>query len=343
MKILITGMNKNQCTFDFYLSQQLQVVQSHYSLIRCLRDMGHEVDQRHVEIGEELDDYDEVIVFIHNPSGFAGFVYNALWAIHKKPNCILAFDDWQTDSIYKGLLDLQNIEKLFRPYVKDSHKNVPNNIESYTDVLLGALQKIDSKTNKMLISAFAGGDSGLVIEYPSELLYTYNPNPYHLNRQPEVSSLFPEPKQKVFNFAGLVQDKTKKWLKSQEINNTNWELKLYGSRKDGQDRVTEDQMVNIYSQQWGILMAGYFHAGSGWWRARPLQVADAGSILIGDPKEMMLYYQDEKLANIRAIDLINLSDSELEALALAQRNALYQHHPLDKTVQQKELNKCLIS
>jgi hypothetical protein len=343
MKILITGMNKNQCTFDFYLSQQLQVVPSHYSLIRCLRDMGHEVDQRHVEIGEELDDYDEVIVFIHNPSGFAGFVYNALWAIHKKPNCILAFDDWQTDSIYKGLLDLQNIEKLFRPYVKDSHKNVPNNIESYTDVLLGALQKIDSKTNKMLISAFAGGDSGLVIEYPSELLYTYNPNPYHLNRQPEVSSLFPEPKQKVFNFAGLVQDKTKKWLKSQEINNTNWELKLYGSRKDGQDRVTEDQMVNIYSQQWGILMAGYFHAGSGWWRARPLQVADAGSILIGDPKEMMLYYQDEKLANIRAIDLINLSDSELEALALAQRNALYQHHPLDKTVQQKELNKCLIS
>ena len=343
MKILITGMNKNQCTFDFYLSQQLQVVPSHYSFIRCLRDMGHEVDQRHVEIGEELDDYDEVIVFIHNPSGFAGFVYNALWAIHKKPNCILAFDDWQTDSIYKGLLDLQNIEKLFRPYVKDSHKNVPNNIESYTDVLLGALQKIDSKTNKMLISAFAGGDSGLVIEYPSELLYTYNPNTYHLNRQPEVSSLFPEPKQKVFNFAGLVQDKTKKWLKSQEINNTNWELKLYGSRKDGQDRVTEDQMVNIYSQQWGILMAGYFHAGSGWWRARPLQVADAGSILIGDPKEMMLYYQDEKLANIRAIDLINLSDSELEALALAQRNALYQHHPLDKTVQQKELNKCLIS
>ena len=36
MKILITGMNKNQTTKDFYLRQQLKVVPSHYSLIRCL-------------------------------------------------------------------------------------------------------------------------------------------------------------------------------------------------------------------------------------------------------------------------------------------------------------------
>ena len=59
MKIIITGMNKNQCVEDFYLRQQLKVVPSHYSLIRCLRDMGHEVEQRVVEIGEDLSQYDE--------------------------------------------------------------------------------------------------------------------------------------------------------------------------------------------------------------------------------------------------------------------------------------------
>lgn len=341
MRILITGMNKNQCTRDFYLQQELKVVPSHYSLIRCLEDMGHTVDQRPVKIGENLNEYDEIIVFIHNPSGFAGYVYNALWAVSQKPNCILAFDDWQVDSIYSGLLALKDPAKLFRPYVKDSHKLISEGIETYDKVLIAAIEKIENKTNRMLISAFAGGDLSLLIDYPKELLFSYNPNPYHLNRQPIVTGLFEEPKQKVFNFAGLVQDKTKKWLKDQGVDKHSWPLVKYGSRKDGQDRVTEDIMVNIYSQQWGILMPGYFHAGSGWWRARPLQVADAGSILIGDPKEMILYYNNDELANIRAADIINKSDTELKDIAMAQRNALYQIHPLNKDVQKAEINACL--
>lgn len=341
MNILITGMNKLQCTKDFYLEQQLKVIPSHYSLIRCLEDMGHTVTQRHVEIGETLDEFDEVIVFIHNPSGFAGYVYNALWAISQVPNCILAFDDWQTDSIYSGLVALKDPAKLFRQYVKDSHKFVPADVEKYERTFLESIDKVESKTNRMLISAFSGGDLSLLIDYPKELLFPYNPNPYHLNRQPEVNPLFPEPRERVFNFAGLVQDKTKKWLKAQGVDKHSWPLKQYGSRKDGQDRVTEDVMVTIYSQQWGILMPGYFHAGSGWWRARPLQVADAGSILIGEPKEMMLYYNDERLANIQAKDIVDLSDSELEQLAKDQRDALYQSHPLDKDIQKAELNACL--
>jgi len=341
MNILITGMNKLQCTRDFYLQQQLKVVPSHYSLIRCLEDMGHTVTQRPVEIGESLKEFDEVIVFIHNPSGFAGYVYNALWAISQRPNCILAFDDWQVDSIYSGLLALQDPDKLFRPYVKDSHNLIPDNIESYEKVFFESLSKIATKTNKMLISAFSGGDLSLLIDYPKELLFSYNPNPYHLNRQPENNSLFPEPKERVFNFAGLVQDKTKKWLKAEGVDKHSWPLKQYGSRKDGQDRVTEDVMVTIYSNQWGILMPGYFHAGSGWWRARPLQVADAGSILIGEPKEMLLYYGDDYLANIRAKDIVNMSDSELEDLASAQKEAIYRLHPLDKDVEKSEINACL--
>ena len=341
MNVLITGMNKNQCTRDFFLSQQLKVVPSHYSLIRCLEDMGHTVTQRPVVIGESLDEYDEVIVFIHNPSGFAGYVYNALWAVTKKPNCILAFDDWQVDSIYSGLLALEDKDNLFRKYVKDTQELIPDNVESYGDIFVDAIKRIESKTNRMLISAFSGGDLGLLIDYPKELLFAYNPNPYHLNRQPETS-LFQD-KDRIFNFAGLMQDKTKKWLKAEGVDKHAWPLKQYGSRKDGQDRVTEDVMVTLYSQQWGILMPGYSHAGSGWWRARPLQVADAGSILIGEPKEMILYYGDEYLANIRAKDIVDLSDPELELLANAQEAAIYRLHPLIKDVQKAELDACLKS
>jgi len=341
MKILITGMNKLQCTEDFYASQQLKVVPSHYSLIRCLRDMGHEVEQRVVDIGENLDKYDKVIVYIHNPSGFAAYVYNALYTIARRRDCTLAFDDWQTDSIYSGLLALRDPEKLFRKYVLESHTNIPENVTEWEKDFVEALDLIQSKTNNLLISAFRGGDPTLLLDYPRDKIFTYNPNPYHLNRKP--NNLVVEPKQRIFNFAGLIQDKTKKWLKAQGINDNDWPLMKYGSRKDGQDRVTEDVMVNIYAEHWGILMPGYFHAGSGWWRARPLQVADAGSILIGDPDEMFIYYEDETLADIKAKDLVDMCDKELEDLAAAQREALYRIHPLNKETQKAELNLCLKS
>jgi hypothetical protein len=341
MKILITGMNKLQCTEDFYASQQLKVVPSHYSLIRCLRDMGHEVEQRVVDIGENLDKYDKVIVYIHNPSGFAAYVYNALYTIARRRDCTLAFDDWQTDSIYSGLLALKDPEKLFRKYVLESHTNIPENVTDWEKDFIEALDIIQSKTNNLLISAFHGGDPTLLLDYPRDKIFTYNPNPYHLNRKP--NNLVVEPKQRIFNFAGLIQDKTKKWLKAQGINDNDWPLMKYGSRKDGQDRVTEDVMVNIYAEHWGILMPGYFHAGSGWWRARPLQVADAGSILIGDPDEMFIYYEDEALADIKAKDLVDMCDKELEDLAAAQREALYRIHPLNKETQKAELDLCLKS
>ena len=340
MKILITGMNKQQCTENFYKTSQLKVMPSHLALIACLRDMGHTVEQRIVTIGEDLGQYDKVIVYIHNPSGFAGFVYNGLYTISTvlPSKLVLAFDDWQTDSIYKGLTALRDPEKMFRKYVKDGHQHIPDDIESWEGILMNGLDLVESKSNPMLISAFAGGDLGLLIDYPKELMFSFNPNPYHINLASNFNSLFEE-KQRVFNFAGLIQDKTKKWLKAQNIGD--WPLKKYGSRKDGQDRVIEPEMVNIYGQQWGILMPGYFHAGSGWWRARPLQVADSGSILIGDPKEMMIYYNDEYLAGIKASDITEMTESQLEDLAAAQKRAIYTTHPLDKGVQQDELRRIL--
>ncbi len=340
MKMLITGMNTNQCTEDFFLRQQLKVVPSHYSLLRSLRDMGHEVEQRVVTIGEDLAKYDEVFVFIHNPSGFAGYVYNALYAISQRPNCILLMDDWQTDSIYEGLLALQEGDhKLFRKYVVEGHANIPEDFMKYADFYRDALAIIQSKTNRMLLSAFAGGDLSKLITYPSDKLYSYNPNPYHLNRQADVA-VSPQDKRREMSFASLVQGKTKKWLKAQKVPN-DFEIKFYGSRKDGQDRLTEDQMVNTYAQQWVALMPGYFHAGSGWWRARPLQCADVGTIVIGDFDEMMNLYGDEALASLKASDLEGRDHIELAAIAKAQRDALYAKHPLDKQTQRNELDKVL--
>jgi hypothetical protein len=155
----------------------------------------------------------------------------------------------------------------------------------------------------------------------------------------EEDSVTPSDKQRCFNFASLVQGKTKRWLKQQ--NADSWDIEFFGSRKEKQRRLGEGDMCQVYAEQWGCLMPGYNHAGSGWWRARPLQLADAGSILIGEYEEMMLLYNNEQLASLKASDIVNLSTEELSSLADRQKAALLQEHPLDKTLQQKELSVIL--
>ena len=101
-------------------------------------------------------------------------------------------------------------------------------------------------------------------------------------------------------------------------------------------------MCMVFESDWACLMPGYDHAGSGWWRARPLQAADAGCILIGEPRELAVYYgADFPLLHLKAIDLVDATDEELSLIANMQAQALYKLHPLDRLIQQAELTTVL--
>ena len=377
-RICITGFNKNQCTRKFYLRQQLKVVPSHYSLMNCLLDMGHEVEQRQVVLGEDLSGYDEVIVFIAGPRQLvATTVYEGLYAISQHPNCILAFDDWQVPDLFKGVAKCDGKpDELFAQFILDVNKKTLEDVKPYEGDFMAALQVITKMQNRMLISAFqtehlndpAFGPHLLFdkIAYPRDRLFTFNPNPYHRNRTwgddhhegaedptwraPLLSyTVGPVPtKERRFNFASLVQSKTQKWLKKQGYTGNpkndeegtigGWAVDLYGSKAETQKRLTEDQMVGVIARDWGCLMPGYEHAGSGWWRARPLQCADVGSILIGDEKEMRVYYGEHyPFYELKASDLTLATDDDLRDIAETQKRCLYETHPLDKDVQRAEL------
>ena len=367
MKILVTGMNKNQVTENFYLRQQLKVVPSHYSLLRCLRDMGHEVEQRIVKVGEDLSEYDRVICFLASPTQRLQLTfYNGLWSIFNidKSKLILAFDDWKCPWIFKDIQKTNNKEGLLKDFLIGQNVTDPQIskefLEPYVDQLLEAVDFLDKKEAPVLLSVFATGDMTKLLEYPKDKLMNYNPNPYHRNRKPgdrgdveihnlnfmeaqlqptyEEDFISPENKEMKFNFASLAHGKTQSWLKKQ---NVPWDIEYFGSRKDNQRRLGEGDMCQVYSEQWGCLMPGYEHSGSGWWRARPLQVADAGSILIGDYEELMVLYGNEEAASVKASDLEGMNTQQLKDLAELQKNSIYSKHPLDKTIQQDELKKAL--
>jgi len=381
-KILITGMNKSQSVRKHYLKMNLKVVPAHYSLFNALVDMGHQVEQREVEIGEDLSSYDEVIVYIAGPRQLvATHTFKGLWAISQRPDCILGVDDWQAPDLFKGLEKCQKWEELSCDFILGVNKTTIEEVTKHKEIYLQAINTIITRKNRMLVCAFDTthlndpenyGPHLLfdAVKYPRDRIYTFNPNPYHRNRKPgdflhegvEDSTFTPSllsytagpapKKERRFNFASLVQSKTQKWLKKQGYTGNpkndeegtigSWPVDLYGSKAETQKRLTEDQMCEVFYRDWACLMPGYEHAGSGWWRSRPQQTADANCILIGEKKELEVYYgKDFPLIDLKATDLIHASDSELSHIADAQKQAIYSIHPLDKNVQQQEIKAVL--
>lgn len=379
MKILITGMNSSQCNRNHHLKQQLKIVQSTYSLMNCLVAMGHDVTHRKVKIGENLDEYDKVIVFIAGPKQFiTNALFEGLWAIKARPDCIMAFDDWQVEDLFLGVLKAKEDENLLSDFILTNNGKTSDEIKPDLDIYKDSIDLIEAGNNRMLISSYdtshLGNDFGphrlFSEKYNRDNIFAYNPNPFHRNRKPgdykhhgpeafdyksspfDDDSIEVPAKTRSFNFASLVQSKTKKWLKRNGFvkNPANdesgiigsWHVEMYGCKADSQKRLTEDVMCGIWAKDWGCLMPGYPHAGSGWWRVRPLQVADAGSILIGDEIELSVYYGKDFYGNkLKAIDLVDMSDKELMKVAADQKEALYKHHSLDKNVQCQELNRVL--
>lgn len=361
-KILITGMNAAQCKRDYFLGQEIKVVPSHYALIRCLEDMGYNVEQRAVLLGEDLSSYDQVVVYLHSIQSFCQRLWGGLYAIATRPDAILAFDDWQVNQIYDSFRNYnddlnEDSDKAFREYLLALYqgKETREKIESYKELYKEACSRVLAKADRLLISAFSGGDVSLLnLEWRQDRVYTFNPNPYHLNRRPDNNygepmnimsfteeNVPPESKELAWNFASLVQNKTNKWLKAQNPSEWKWPIHYYGQRRgeNKQERLIEADMCKVYNRMWGCLMPGYFHSGSGWWRARPLQLADAGSILVCDDKEGAVY--GEAYVGVRARDVESMDLSQLIELARRQRECLYDRHPLDKAVTRREIQAIL--
>lgn len=363
-RILITGMNNLQSTYDFYLRQDLKVVPTQYSLTRCLEDMGWDVEQRFVAVGEDISDYDEVIVYIHSPNAFAQALWSGVYTLYARPDCIVSIDDWQFKQIISGvrgyLLDLQNElgtntpGESFKDYLMSLYRGSETQEEliPWRARFIEGLEQALSGKNRFLVAGWKGGDmtrTGII--WSPERTFRFDPNPYHLNRTPDnnygnglsIEALLGQEdteKSRSWIFASLVKDKTIKWMQQQN-DDWKWPILHYGPKrgKFKDRRVTEDQMCKAYHDNWGCLTPAYYHAGSGFWRPRVLQVADAGSILVVDDEEGKVY--SEAHVGVRAKDVELMDDSQLKALAKAQRDGLYDNHPLDKSRTRTEIQAVL--
>jgi len=363
-KILVTGFNHEQTRYDGYLRKRVGVILCHYGLVRCLEDMDFELTQTYTEPGTDISEYDHVIVFLHNPQGFCQRLFDGLWALSQRPDAIVAFDDWQVKDIYNGIIQYgktlrERPESAYRGHILDQYHTIKDEakVKSFNQAYLDAIDMLEEKKNKVLLCTFSGGDvEKFGLDWNKDLLYTFNPNPYHLSRSyknnygieesNDLTSFFDdspvgpnkETKEKVWIFSSLVQTKTRKWLTKLD---TQWDVRIYGAQRGAykSERLTEDKMVQEYESVWGNLMPAYDNIGSGWWRTRVLQCAEAFCITYCDHHEGIIY--GEEYCNFTPADLEQMDKEQLWNKAIAQYECLLDNHPLNKDVTKKELLEVL--
>jgi hypothetical protein len=100
-------------------------------------------------------------------------------------------------------------------------------------------------------------------------------------------------------------------------------VEVYGNRRHGLARITEEEVFGLYTQNWGVLAPPYYHAGSAWWRVRYLMAADSGAIIFNDVKDQVKEVPQSAIFCPKAREVEQMSDSELHDLMLAQSHFLF--------------------
>ena len=328
MRILITGITPLHCTEGYYLKQQLKVVPSEAAIVPILREMGHTVEQRVVTWGEDLDAYDRVITFVCGTDSFiAAHTTGALWTL-KRPDTLLAFDDWQTDrsiqdgtfkapakwkeSFSKQMLGMENmreeLDELHHDWCKDRHILSPMFSNGNMDLLFA---KTKRKKSEWL------AEQNITI-------HGYDPNPWLPGRVPE-GQVDPSDRKMEWIVAGLNQT-SRSFMKKFKPNLPVIEL---GGRGENGVRMTEPEAIEWFGDYWLHGMPGYSHAGSGWWRSRPSQLAGHGVVTYCPPKEAEVYGPSWVIDDPIALE--SYSPTELMKLGQRQAEEFFERHPIDDT------------
>lgn len=303
MKILLTGVTGMQAKG----SNKLGIFCCIDGIQKCLQEAGYDVERREVKVGEDLDKYDKIITTIHSSSSISSVHYlrvmDLLW---KRPDAICVVDDWQTRGIFKEFDNfVKEPSKLFREYnmkkFKDSDKVNKDNI----------LMKMASFQHKILTPLLGIGNIA-ELGLPTNLVIRIDPSPYfegynfkHVNSSDKCPNWV----------CACLEDKSS-WLKKQGFK---WDVLEYGNKNKCQPRVTEEELTQIYANNWGIISPAHSVNKSGWFRVRFLLARDTESILFCDKDEAKCYGD---AYNISIKEVEEGTDLDRYNIAEAQRNCL---------------------
>jgi len=246
MNILITGITETHVN-NPNRAGSTKFVSIPEMMATAYRNMGHTVEHRAVAALENLDDFDEVFVYVYPLGANANDPSGAIHALTQRPDAYICLDDWS----FQDILPTWNLKM---------------------DVKL-----LQDRT--WIAPLFTWGDTSKM-QLPVRRIMSWDPS--SLYSMPVVHRLsWRQRKQEWYN-ASLSKN-AHEWAASQ---NLTWPVHAIGGKALGQKRILESDVVWQYGSYKGVLCPTYAHAGCGWWRVRYLHAVAAGCVLGGSPLEL---------------------------------------------------------
>ena len=299
MKILCTGfttraINSSHLKYDYATSSLIMPT--------ALASLGHTVEHRDVEPGEDLSSFDLAIITVGPSSSRAcGNLAHSAHAFHAVKRVVLACDDWSIENAEKSTLGaLQDPSKLWAFH--DPKDKWP--LEERTAIISMLRAVTESHELQMLAPMFPWGDRDVLQRTLTPRLVPWDPTPFV----------------KLDLLAGLRTSRKRQWVLATlqgtpALPDLTWPVAKMGNKRAGQEYIPEREVFALYGESYGVLCPPYKTAGSGWWRVRFHGAAAMKTALwcSGDDRQYMGPSYNHTAAQIES-----LSDVELTALGEEQ-------------------------
>jgi hypothetical protein len=314
-KVLITGVTPRHCgksnAFKGDTGPGVYSTVPHI-FARGLEQLGHSVDMREVSAAEDISRYDRVFVLlgpINDPPMTK--IFSGLVTLAKRPDAVILLNDWKVGSLRSS----------FQAYTRNRHRRLWNSpitlsrppIHETKRLMRDEVERVVRAMGEpvkpwdrlVVLPLFPWGDANEVKGCPrseARAWLDYSP----LLRIPRVR--WPTKKHHRWVCAALGQRDA--WIKKHRLK---WPIQYYGYRAD---RVSEDEVVQAYADNWGILCPRYPHSVSGWWRPRFIFSAAVESVLFTSDDDAVMDATDAY--DYVAAEIENATDTELARIASKQ-------------------------
>ena len=269
MKVLLCEMSQNQR-------------RKFRSLIDSLESLGHEVVVKPMRFDEDLSTFDRVFVGLNLLS--TEYHWYGLGVLGRRPDAIALFDS-----------DIWQANRLLRSY--QSHLHHPENWRNWRgttdwEVVRRARPMVEAGANalvqgkrRIVFPAFPGGRPHKI--FKSILgncerwdVRTYCPLPFGLWDEPiEVP---PKDRLMQWNCFSVNPKRVKSWIDNE---NLTWPIRKFGSKGL---KLPTHKAHRVYAEDWGCLLPGNGHSGSGWYRPNAIRALRSGNCIYGPKKTQEL-------------------------------------------------------
>jgi hypothetical protein len=251
-----------------------------YVLVEMLKEMGHVVDHRRINIGEEIGYcYDYAFCGVAPLSSItSGRVPETHYVMDQMPGRHAVYaDDWSFCGFGNSVR--YSLEK-WEGYLK--YKNFPYDPKAL-EVTKKSLQRMMNLPDApVLAPMFPWGKHSMLMENNYEAtLWTIDPSPWV--KFPDIQ--VPEVSNKKIQWVMAALSDHTPWIRKQKFS---LPITYVGNARMHSGVVLkEDAVVQLFADSYGALSVGYPSAGSGWWRTRYLNAAWGETLIYCDSKDQI--------------------------------------------------------